>query len=85
MSGWKLRTGVRLQYDPVRGAHVLLHPEGVLRLNNTAAAILTLCDGDRDSAGIADLLAESFEAVVVQQVQGFLTRLAQRRLVVADG
>ena len=38
----RLVTGARLQYDDVREEHVLLVPEGVVRLNPTAAAVLEL-------------------------------------------
>ena len=37
----------RLHWDEVRERHVLLYPEGLVALNDTAAAILQLCDGDR--------------------------------------
>jgi pyrroloquinoline quinone biosynthesis protein D len=84
---WRLRRGVRLRHDRVRAATVLLHPEGVLRVNDTGAAILALCDGTRDESAIADALAESFESVVPQDVRDFLAQLAQRRLTeaVVDG
>ncbi|MDE2052703.1 MAG: pyrroloquinoline quinone biosynthesis peptide chaperone PqqD [Gammaproteobacteria bacterium] len=48
--------GFRLQWEPAQEAHVLLYPEGMVRLNQSAAAILTRCDGARTVAGIvADL------------------------------
>ena len=48
--------GFRLQWEPAQAAHVLLYPEGMVRLNQSAAAILTRCDGLRTVAEIvADL------------------------------
>ena len=38
----RLATGARLQYDEVREEHLLLVPEGVVRLNATAAEVLEL-------------------------------------------
>jgi pyrroloquinoline quinone biosynthesis protein D len=39
--------GFRLQWEPVQDAHVLLYPEGMVKLNRSAAAIMTRCDGAR--------------------------------------
>ena len=44
----RLVTGAR-RYDEVREEHVLLIPEGAVRLNPTAAEVLELCDGERCS------------------------------------
>ena len=43
----RLVDGARLQYDDVREEHLLLVPEGAVRLNETAAQVLELCDGER--------------------------------------
>ena len=37
----------------MRQQHVLLYPEGAVLLNDTGAAILELCDGQRSVAEIA--------------------------------
>ena len=48
--------GFRLQWEPAQQAHVLLYPEGMVQLNQSAAAILTRCDGVRSVTEIvADL------------------------------
>lgn len=52
-----LSSHVRLRYDTPRESWVLLAPEAVLTLNETAAAILELCDGQKNVAEIADALA----------------------------
>jgi pyrroloquinoline quinone biosynthesis protein D len=38
----RLVTGARLRYDEVREEHLLLIPEGAVRLNATAADVLGL-------------------------------------------
>jgi pyrroloquinoline quinone biosynthesis protein D len=38
----RLATGARLRYDDVREEHVLLVPEGAVRLNPTAAEVLVV-------------------------------------------
>ena len=45
----RLVDGARLQYDDVRDEHLLLIPEGAVRLNATAAQVLELCDGERSA------------------------------------
>jgi len=45
----------RMQYEPAQQAHVLLYPEGMVRLNQSAAEILKRCDG---SATIDEIIAQ---------------------------
>ncbi|MGH8778021.1 pyrroloquinoline quinone biosynthesis peptide chaperone PqqD [Paraburkholderia sp.] len=46
----------RLQWEPAQNAHVLLYPEGMVKLNQSAGEILKRCDGTRDlDALIAEL------------------------------
>jgi len=47
--------GLRLQWEPAQEAHVLLYPEGMVKLNGSAAAILTRCDGVRT---VTDIVAD---------------------------
>ena len=44
--------GFRLQWEPAQEAHVLLYPEGMVKLNDSAAAIMSRCDGVRTVADI---------------------------------
>ena len=79
----RLVTGARLQYDDVRSEHVLLIPEGVVRLNPTAAAVLELCDGERSIDEIAGTLGARYEGSDLRgDVQGLVDGLTQRGLVV---
>jgi pyrroloquinoline quinone biosynthesis protein D len=80
----RLSAKARLRVDRVRGGDVLLYPEGLLLLSPTAAAVLALCDGQRDTAGVAAELAERYCAPAEQilaDVTGFLTTLRDRGLV----
>ncbi|HCF6145104.1 pyrroloquinoline quinone biosynthesis peptide chaperone PqqD [Pseudomonas aeruginosa] len=47
-----LRPGYRLQWEPAQQAHVLLYPEGMIKLNESAGAIASLIDGQRSVAAI---------------------------------
>ena len=55
----RLVTGARLHYDKVREEHMLLIPEGAVRLNPTAAEVLELCDGERSLDDIVGALARA--------------------------
>ena len=79
----RLVDGARLQYDEVREEHLLLVPEGAVRLNATAAAVLELCDGERSADDIAAALSERYAgADVSADVAELLGRMRDRGLVV---
>jgi coenzyme PQQ biosynthesis protein PqqD len=79
----RLVTGARLRYDEVREEHVLLIPEGVVRLNPTAAQVLGLCDGERSLDDIVGALAERYQGADVRaDVVELVDALTQRGLVV---
>ena len=79
----RLVTGARLQYDDVREEHVLLIPEGVVKLNPTAAEVLALCDGERTLEEIVGALSERYAgADVGDDVRELVDALAQQGLVV---
>ena len=54
--------GYRLQWEAAQEAHVLLYPEGMVKLNGSAAAILTRCDGCRTVEEIAADLERAYGA-----------------------
>ncbi|MBT8768930.1 pyrroloquinoline quinone biosynthesis peptide chaperone PqqD [Pseudomonas boanensis] len=58
-----LRRGFRLQWEPVQGCHVLLYPEGMVKLNESAGEILGLVDGERSVAQIIADLSRKFPDV----------------------
>jgi pyrroloquinoline quinone biosynthesis protein D len=81
----RLITGARLQYDEVREEHLLLIPEGAVRLNPTAAEVLELCDGERSLDDIAGALSARYDGADVRDdVQELVDAMAQQGLVVID-
>jgi pyrroloquinoline quinone biosynthesis protein D len=79
----RLVTGARLQYDDVRSEHVLLIPEGVVRLNPSAAEVLELCDGERSLDDIASALSARYDGADVRDdVRELVDALAGKGLVV---
>jgi pyrroloquinoline quinone biosynthesis protein D len=82
----RLAPHVRLRFDPARGRHVLLTPETVTVLNDTGAAIVELCDGERTVAEILAELRGRYDRVAEDEVRLFLAGLlAARRVEVTGG
>jgi pyrroloquinoline quinone biosynthesis protein D len=52
--------GMRLQWEPAQNAHVLLYPEGMIKLNGSAGEIMKRCDGIRTIADITADLERTF-------------------------
>ncbi|MBS7663104.1 pyrroloquinoline quinone biosynthesis peptide chaperone PqqD [Pseudomonas lalucatii] len=59
----RLRRGFRLQFEPAQGCHVLLYPEGMIKLNDSAGEILRQVDGSHSVAEIIAALGERFPDV----------------------
>ena len=65
---------------------MLLTPETVIVLNDTGAAILELCDGQRTVAEILTELHDRYDRVADDEVRLFLAGLlAKRRMEVSRG
>jgi pyrroloquinoline quinone biosynthesis protein D len=78
-----LAKGVRLQSNSTTGKNVLLYPEGIVELNETAHEILSRCDG-RTLGEIICELAEEYEAdsaALGADVRESLADLQQRKLI----
>jgi pyrroloquinoline quinone biosynthesis protein D len=58
----QLKRLFRLQWEPAQDAHVLLYPEGMVKLNQSAAQILLRCDGTRDIPALVADLEQAFSA-----------------------
>lgn len=52
--------GFRLQWEPAQSCFVLLYPEGMVKLNQSAGEIMKRCDGQRDVAAIVADLESAF-------------------------
>ena len=56
----KLRRGFRFQWEPAQNCHVLLYPEGMIQLNETAALILQKVDGKANLTEVIGQLQAQF-------------------------
>lgn len=52
----------RMQWEAAQNAHVLLYPEGMVKLNGSAGEILKRCDGTATIAEITADLERTFAA-----------------------
>jgi pyrroloquinoline quinone biosynthesis protein D len=79
----RLARGVRLQTDSRTGNAVLLFPEGVLELNETAREILIRCN-ERTVTEIIQALAEEYDVdpkMLAVDVREALADLERRKLI----
>ena len=66
--------GMRLQWEPAQEAHVLLYPEGMVKLNGSAGAIMSRCDGVRTVAEIVAELERTYSVTgLAADVTAFVT------------
>ena len=81
----RVGAGFRLQWEPVQDCHVLLYPEGMVKLNSSAGQIMMRCNGQRDVAAIvADLEATFAVQGLLPDVLAYLQMAGQQRWLVWD-
>jgi pyrroloquinoline quinone biosynthesis protein D len=77
--------GFRLQWEPAQSCFVLLYPEGMVKLNQSAGEIMKRCDGRRDAAAIvADLEAAFATTGLEGEVLAFIGVASAQRWLVWD-
>ena len=63
----------RLQFEKAQDAWVLLYPEGMVKLNQSAAEIIQRCDGVTSISGIAESLGQAFDTdIPISDITGFV-------------
>ena len=72
--------GFRLQWEPVQDCHVLLYPEGMVKLNQPAGEIMKRCDGQKDIAAVVAELEAAFSTSGLEgDVLAFVKMAGQQR------
>ena len=72
--------GFRLQWEAAQNAHVLLYPEGMIKLNGSAGEILKRCDGVTTIGEITADLERTFAAAnLFEDVIGFINMAVEKR------
>jgi pyrroloquinoline quinone biosynthesis protein D len=78
--------GVRLQWEHSQAGYVLLFPEGIVTLNNSAADILKLCDGHHAITAIIAELQSKYTTGdltdLTKDIYAFLTEALQKTWIV---
>ena len=74
--------GFRLQWEPAQDAHVLLYPEGMIKLNASAGEILKRCNGETTIAEITADLEQAFATTGLgADVMAFVALALEKRWV----
>ena len=75
--------GFRLQFEPAQDCHVLLYPEGMVKLNGSAGEIMRRCDGERSVGAIVGELEQAFaSAGLAPEVLDFVAIAGRQRWLV---
>jgi len=75
----------QLQWEKKQNCFVLLYPEGMVQLNQSAGEIMNLCDGKRTSIEIVDILEDKFNIVGLKNdVDEFLIDAKMRKWIVEN-
>jgi pyrroloquinoline quinone biosynthesis protein D len=80
---WKISPGFRLQWEEAQQKNVLLYPEGMVKLNESAAEILKLCDGAHRMEEIIFLLEAQVDNIDIRDdVIDFLRGAYERHWII---
>jgi pyrroloquinoline quinone biosynthesis protein D len=72
--------GLRLQWEPAQNSHVLLYPEGMIKLNGSAGEIMKRCDGVRTLTEITADLERAFATTgLADEVAAFVAMALQNK------
>ena len=80
----RLRRGVRAGTDPLSEGSILLFPEGILFLSETAAAVIDHCDGNRTIADVVRAIGAVYDDVACDDVLSLVQDLLEQRLMVVE-
>ena len=72
--------GFRLQWEAAQNAHVLLYPEGMIKLNGSAGEIMKRCDGKATIAEITADLEQAFSTTgLSKEVMAFVALAVEKQ------
>ena len=76
----RVGVGFRLQFEPAQDCHVLLYPEGMVKLNQPAGEIMKRCDGEKSIAAVVADLETAFSTTGLEgDVLAFVAMAGQQR------
>jgi len=75
----KINPNFQFQWEEKQNCYVLLYPEGMVQLNQSAGEILNLCDGNNNTEEINKILCKKFEIEdLTQDIKAFLEEAQNR-------
>ncbi|KAB7885575.1 pyrroloquinoline quinone biosynthesis peptide chaperone PqqD [Poseidonibacter ostreae] len=78
-----INTHFQLQWEEKQNCFVLLYPEGMVQLSQSAGEIMNLCDGKNTIIDITNALEEKFNLVgLLTDVKEFLEDAMNRKWVI---
>lgn len=81
----RVSPGYRLQFEPAQDCHVLLYPEGMVKLNGSAGEIMKRCDGKKCLDEIVADLEQAFNATGLRtDVAAFIEMARKQRWLTWD-
>jgi len=81
----RIGAGFRLQWEAAQECHVLLYPEGMVKLNGSAGEIMKRCDGRRSVGEIVGELETAFATQGLQrEVVAFIEMAGRQRWLAWD-
>ena len=76
----RVGAGFRLQFEPAQDCHVLLYPEGMVKLNQAAGEIMKRCDGEKTVAAVVAELETAFSSTGLEgDVLAFVAMAGEQR------
>jgi pyrroloquinoline quinone biosynthesis protein D len=79
MKNISVNSNFQFQWEKKQNCYVLLYPEGMVQLNQSAGEILNLCDGKNSVKDINKILCEKFEMEdLTQDINAFLEEAKNR-------
>jgi pyrroloquinoline quinone biosynthesis protein D len=79
----RLASGYRLQKDPSGSEHRLVSPKGSVQLNDSAATILEMCNGNHTAEEIVARVLRNRDDSLEDDVLAFLDAATRRGWIVA--
>jgi len=81
----KLNSHFQFQWEEKQNCYVILYPEGMVQLNQSAGEILALCDGTRNTEEINKSLCKKFEVEdLSKDIEAFFKEAKSRDWIVYE-
>lgn len=66
---FEIRPPFMFRWEDSQNAHVLLYPEGIVKLNKSGGDTLSLCDGNTSVAELIDTLIRTYDACAADVIR----------------